>query len=173
MVVDVSGQGFSSWPSLARRLARASWASTLVTLSGDHRLEQVAARSWAGTGPLDHLGQPHRIQLSVWGAGEVLEVAGVGSQQLNLGFEQGERRLPGVAGGLGRDQRHPSSVPPGGQAQQRPGVALGLPDFLAAVSRLVVVGTQLPTVRAAFTPARGVPPGHRRLPCAVKSVRLG
>src|SRR5215216_6488094 len=49
------------------------------------------------------------------------------------------RRLPVVAGGLHRDQRHPSSVQPGGQVQQRPGGPSVLPDFLAAVSRLVVV----------------------------------
>ena len=48
-------------------------------------------------------------------------------------------RLPVVAGGLHHDQRHPSSVQPGGQVQQRPGGPSVLPDFLAAVSRLVVV----------------------------------
>src|SRR4029453_19188223 len=46
------------------------------------------------------------------------------------------RRLPVVAGGFHRDQRHPVAAQPGGQVQQRPGGRGVLPDFLAAVSRL-------------------------------------
>src|SRR6266496_6221922 len=49
------------------------------------------------------------------------------------------RRLPVVAGGLHRDQRHASSVQPVGQFQQRPGGRGMLPHLLTAASRLVVV----------------------------------
>src|SRR5215217_275200 len=97
--------------------------------------------AWPAHAPLDHLGQPYRIQLVGLGAaGDVLDVLGVEQPAGEpLGFQQVERRLPVVAGGLHRDQRHPSSVQPGGQVQQRPGGRGVLPDFLAAVPRLVVV----------------------------------
>jgi len=98
--------------------------------------------AWPAHAPLDHLGQPHRIELVGLGAaGDVLDVAGVEQPAgESFGFQQVERRLPVVAGGLHRDQCHASNVQPGGQVQQRPGCRGVLPDFLAAVSRLVVVG---------------------------------
>src|SRR5829696_6673728 len=110
------------------------------------QVTQPADRGWRhearpAHAPLDHLGQPHRIQLVGLGAaGDVLDVPGVEQPAgESFGFQQVERRLPVVAGGFHRDQRHPSSVQPGGQVQQRPGGPSVLPDFLAAVSRLVVV----------------------------------
>jgi hypothetical protein len=86
----------------------------------DHRWRHEAGAQHL---PLGDLGEPHRIELVGLGpARQVLDVTRVDQPDLEPGcFQQVERRLPVIAGGLHHYPRHAQLAQPVRQHQQRPG----------------------------------------------------